>query len=123
MSEKYLENSTNKEIIETQEESEEDDEIIFKFFVNGEIVSWAKTILYSYLKEIHTAIGKKRKGYGRELLNHIEKTAKTHGATAMKTYCDYSCNYEAAGFFRNMGYEVKITEYDTSRSLELTKRL
>jgi hypothetical protein len=61
MNEKLLENSADEEILETQEESEEDDELIFRFFVNGEIVSWAKTLLYSYLKEIHTELEKKVK--------------------------------------------------------------
>jgi hypothetical protein len=59
MSKKNLEYSAKEEIFETQEESEDDDELTFKFFVNGEIVSWAKTLLYSYLKEIHTAVGGK----------------------------------------------------------------
>jgi len=76
MSDKYLESSTSREILEAQEESEEDNELTFTFFVKGEIVSWAKTLLYSYLKEIHTAIGKKRKGYGKKLLSHIKKMAQ-----------------------------------------------
>src|SRR5271157_4089070 len=99
MSEKHLENFANERILETQEESEEDDEVTLRFFVNGKIVSWAKTQLYSYLEEIHTAIEEKRKGYGRKLLSHIEKNAKAHGATMMKAYCD-PCSEEAAGFFR-----------------------
>ncbi len=123
MTEKHLENSKHEEIIETQEESEEDDEVTFRFFVNGKLVSWAKTLLYSYLEEIHTAIGEKRKGYGRKLLSHIEKNAKAHGATAMKTCYYDSCNYEAAGFFRSMGYGLKPIENDAPRFLELTKRL
>jgi hypothetical protein len=88
MSEKHLENFANERILETQEESEEDNEVTFRFLVNGKIVSWAKTQLYSYLEEILTAIGEKRKGYGRKLLSHIEKNAKAHGATTMKAYGD-----------------------------------
>ncbi|MGA2683348.1 MAG: GNAT family N-acetyltransferase [Candidatus Bathyarchaeia archaeon] len=122
MSEKHLENFANERILETQEESEEDDEVTFRFFVNGKIVSWAKTQLYSYLEEIHTAIGEKRKGYGRKLLSHIEKNAKAHGATTMKACCDpYS--EEAAGFFRSMGYRLKPIEKDAPRFLEVSKRL
>ena len=123
MSGKHLENSTNEKILETQEESEEDDEVTFRFFVNGEIVSWAKTLLYSYLEEIHTAIGEKRKGYGGKLLSHIEKIAKAHGATAMKTCYDGPCSDEAAGFFRSMDYGLKPIENNAPRFLELTKRL
>jgi len=123
MSKKHLENSICEKILETQEESEEDDELIFSFFVNGELVSWAKTQLYSSLKEIHTAIGEKHKGYARKLLSHIEKNAKVHGATTMKAYYYNSCNEEAAGFFRSMGYGPKPIENDAPRFLELTKRL
>jgi hypothetical protein len=111
MSEKHLENSTNENMLETQEESEEDDELIFRFFVNGEIVSWAKTQLYNYLEEIHTVIGEKHNGYG---------------ATTMKTYYSDSCSNEAAGFFRSMSYglkPLKLIENDLPRFLELTKRL
>jgi GNAT superfamily N-acetyltransferase len=104
MSEKQLECTANERIIETQEESEEDDEITFTLLVDGKIVSWAKTLLYSYLKEIHTARKEKRKGYGRKLLSHIEKIAKAHGSTTMKTAYYDSYGDEAAGFFRSMDY-------------------
>lgn len=123
MSEKNLEYSAKEEIIETQEESEDDDEITFKLFVNGEIVSWAKTLLYSCLKEIHTAVGEKRKGYGGKLLSHIEKTAAAHGATAMKACFAVSCSGEAMGFFRSVGYWLAPIEAEASRFLEVTKTL
>ena len=105
--EKQLRTTTDEKIVETQEESEEDDEITFTLFVDGKIVSWAKTLLYSYLEEIHTARTEKRKGYGRKLLSHIEKIAKAHGATAMKLSYYDSCSVEAASFFRSMGYQLK----------------
>jgi len=54
----------NEKIVESQEESEEDDEITFTLLVNGKIVSWAKTLLYSCLEEIRTARKEKRKGHG-----------------------------------------------------------
>jgi ribosomal protein S18 acetylase RimI-like enzyme len=82
-----------------------------------------KTQLYSYLEEIHTAIGEKRKGYGRKLLSHIEKNAKAHGATTMKAYYYDSCSEEAVGFFKSMGYRLKPIEKDAPRFLEATKRL
>jgi len=50
MNEKYPENAAIEKIVETQEESEQDDEITLRLFVNGELVSWAKTLLYSFLK-------------------------------------------------------------------------
>ena len=123
MNEKYLENSTSGEIIETQEESEEDDEVIFRFFVNGEIVSWAKTLLYSCVEEIHTAVGEKHKEYGRKLLSHIEKRAKAHGATTMKACHADSWSDEATVFFRRMGYGLSPVENDAPRFLETNKEL
>ena len=98
---KYAENSSYENIIETQEESEEDDEVIFRFFVNGEIVSWAKTLFCSHLKEIRTAVGEKRKGYDGKLLSHMEKVAKEHGAIEMKACYVGSWSDEAAVFFRS----------------------
>jgi hypothetical protein len=65
MNEKHPENPAIEKIAETQEESEQDDEIILRVFADGEIMSWTKTLLYSFLEEIHTARGEKRKGYGR----------------------------------------------------------
>ena len=123
MSENHLYNSTNEEILETQEESEEDDEIVFNLFANEKLVSWAKTLLYSLLKEIHTAKPEKRKGYGRKLLAHIEKNAKEHGATPMKTGEIDPCNHEAIGFFISMGYEPKPIEDDETGLLEGIKRI
>ena len=62
MNEKHPENVAIEKIVETQEESEEDDEITLRLFADGEIVAWAKTLLYSFLKEIHTAREKSVKG-------------------------------------------------------------
>ena len=123
MSKKHLENSVIEEILETQEESDEDDEIVYTLFVNEKLVSWAKTLLYSFLKEIHTAHGEKHKGYGRKLLAHIEKNAKEHGATTMKTGAIDPCNHEAIGFFISMGYEPKPIEDDETGLLEGIKRI
>jgi ribosomal protein S18 acetylase RimI-like enzyme len=123
MNEKHPENTAIEKIVETQEESEEDDEITLRLFADGEIVSWAKTLLYSFLKEIHTAHGEKRKGHGRKLLAHIEKNAKAHDATTMKTSEIDPCSDEAIGFFISMGYELKPIENDVTGLLEGTKRL
>jgi len=123
VSQKHLESSTVEEILETQEESEEDEELIFALLVNKRLVSWAKTSLYSFLKEIHTAHAEKHKGYGRKLIAHIEKTAKAHGAIIMKTGGVNSGNCEAVGFFRSMGYGLRPIENDASGFLEGTKRL
>jgi GNAT superfamily N-acetyltransferase len=123
MNEKHPENAAIEKIVETQEESEQDDEITLRLFANGEIVSWAKTLLYSFLKEIHTAREEKRKGYGRKLLVCIEKNAKAHGATTMNTSGIDPCNDEAVGFFRSMGYGLRPIENDATGFLEGTKRL
>jgi GNAT superfamily N-acetyltransferase len=123
MNEKNPENAAIEKIVETQEESEEDDEITLRLFVDGAIVSWAKTLLYSFLKEIHTAHGEKRKGYGGKLLAYIEENAKAHGATAIKTSDIDPCNDEAVGFFRSMGYGLRPIETGVTRFLEGTKRL
>jgi GNAT superfamily N-acetyltransferase len=94
-------------IVETQEESEQEDEIILTLLVDGKTVSWAKTLLYSYLEEMHTVHKEKRKGYGSKLLAQIEKNAKAHGANKMIIRYDISCSDEAASFFRNLGYCLK----------------
>ena len=123
MDETQLENGEYERIIETQEESEEDDEIIFTLFVDGKIVSWAKTLLYSYLEEIHTARTEKHEGFGRKLLVYMEENAKAHGATTMKTSGIDPCIDEAISFFIRMGYEVKPIVNDAAGFLEGTKRL
>jgi len=123
MSEKHPENAAIEKIVETQEESEQDDEITLRLFANGEIVSWAKTLLYSFLKEIHTAQGEKRKGYGRKLLAYIEKNAKAHGATTMKTSDIDPCSDQAISFFIRMGYELKPIVNDATGLIRGTKRL
>ena len=123
MNEKHPENAAIEKIVETQEESEQDDEITLRLFANGEIVSWAKTLLYSFLEEIHTAREEKRKGYGRKLLAYMEKNAKAHGATTMKTSGIDQCNDEAIVFFRSMSYRLRPNENDATGFLEGTKRL
>jgi len=123
MNEKHPENAAIEKIVETQEESEQDDEITLRLYADGEIVSWAKTLLYSFLEEIHTARGEKRKGYGRKLLVYIEKNAKALGATVMKTIGIDPYNDEAIVFFRSMGYRLRSIENDATGFLEGTKRL
>jgi GNAT superfamily N-acetyltransferase len=123
MSEKHPENTVVEKIVETQEESEEDDEITLRLLADGEIVSWAKTLLYSFLEEIHTATAERRKGYGRKLLAHIEKNAKAHGATAMNTSDIDPCSDEAIGFFLRMDYELKPFVNDASGLIMGTKNL
>ena len=118
-----MKNATIERIIETQEESEEDDETTFTLFVDGKIVSWAKTLLYGGLEEIHTARKMKRKGFGQKLLVYLEKTAKAHGATTMKAGYEVCCNPEAAGFFKSMGYGLKPVASSASRFSEASKDL
>ncbi len=123
MTEIQLENTAKEKIVETQEESEEDDEIIFTLLVDGKIVSWAKTLLYSCLEEIHTVRTERRKGFGRKLLAYLEKNARTFGATTLKVSDINRCDDEAIGFFVKMGYEVKPIEDDSTGFLTVTKRL
>lgn len=123
MNDKYIEKSTSEEIVETQEESEEDDEVTFRFFVNGKIVSWAKTILYSCLKELCTSNKERRKGYCGKLLSHIEKISKARGAISMRACYADSWSDEAAVFFRRRGYVLNPVENDMSRFLEAIKKL
>lgn len=123
MSEKQLENAANEKIVETQEESEENDEITFMLFADGKIVSWAKTLLYSYLEEIHTARMEKRKGFGRKLLAYMEKNAKAHGATTMETSDFDPCDDEAISFFKSMCYELNPLVNGAKGSFEGTKIL
>ena len=108
-------------IIETQEESEKDDEILFKLLVGGKTVSWAKCILYSDLEEIHTICLEKRKGYGRELLTFIEKNAQAHCATLMRTSDFAARNDEATAFLKYMFYEIATSESGLNASVKATK--
>ncbi len=121
MSEKQLEHVADEKIVEMQEESERDDEIIYTLFVDGKIVSWAKTLLYSYLEEIHTARKKKRKGFGRKLLVYMEKNAKAHCATTMRTSDIDPYDDEAISFFKSMRYELKPILNGAKGSFEGTK--
>ena len=50
MTEIKLENTAKEKIVETQEESEEDDEIIFTLLVDGKIASWAKDLTLQLLR-------------------------------------------------------------------------
>jgi GNAT superfamily N-acetyltransferase len=106
-----------------QEESEKDDEILFKLLVDGKTVSWAKCILYSNLEDIHTASLEKRKGYGRELLAFIEKKAQAHCATLMRTIDFAARNDEATAFFKYMLYEIDSSESGLNASVKATKFL
>jgi N-acetylglutamate synthase-like GNAT family acetyltransferase len=117
-----MKNAIIERIFETQEESEEDDETTFTFFADGKIVSWAKTLLYSNLEEIHTVRKERHRGFGQKLLAYLEKNATEHGASTMKA--SYVCfNNEAAGFFRRMGYGTKPIEDSASRFSEVIKEL
>jgi GNAT superfamily N-acetyltransferase len=123
MSEKHPENAANEKTVDMQEESEEDDEMIFKLFVDEKLVSWAKTLLYSFLEDIHTANVEKRKGYGRKLLVYLEINAKEHGVNIMKTSEIDSSNDEAICFFRSMGYELRPMEHYGTCFFEGAKKL
>jgi ribosomal protein S18 acetylase RimI-like enzyme len=123
MSEIQLKGATNEKIVETQKESEEDDEITFSLLVDGQIVSWAKTLLYSSLEEIRTVRKERRKGFGRKLLAYLEKNAKACGATTMKTNDINHCNDEAISFFVSIGYEVKPIMNEAAGFLQGTKKL
>ncbi|MCW4000617.1 MAG: GNAT family N-acetyltransferase [Candidatus Bathyarchaeota archaeon] len=112
---------TKIEILETQQESELDDETLFTLFIDGQIASWAKTTLYSNLEDIHTACLEKRKGYGRLLLAFIEKTARDHCATSMRTSNFDACNDEATKFFTNGGYAINPSISGLSTSVKATK--
>jgi hypothetical protein len=48
MNAKHPENPIIEKIVETQEESKQDDEIILRLFADGEIASWARTLLYIF---------------------------------------------------------------------------
>jgi hypothetical protein len=107
---------TKIEIVETQQESEIDDETVFTLSVDGKIMSWAKTTLYSNLEYIRTARLEKRRGYGRLLLTSIEKNARNHSVASMSTSDFNACNVEATGFFKDMFYTINspVSCLDTS---------
>ena len=109
------------EIVESQQESEVDDELLFTLFVDGKTMSWAKTILYGNLSDIHTAFLEKRKGYGRLLLTFIENNAQKHCATSMGTSDFNTCNDEATDFFKKMLYEVNPSVSGLNAFVRATK--
>ena len=109
------------EIVETQQESEIDDEVLFTLFVDGKTVSWAKTILYGNLCDINTAFFNKRKGYGRQLLTFIENNAQKHCTTSMRTSDFNACNAEATNFFMSMLYQVNPSGYGLNAFVRATK--
>lgn len=111
-----MEKYPKMEIIETQQESEIDDETVFTLFVDGKVMSWAKTTLYSNLEDIRTARLEKRRGYAGLLLTFIEKNARSHCVASMSTSDFNACNVEATGFFKDMFYTVNssVSCLDTS---------
>jgi hypothetical protein len=112
---------TRIEIVETQQESEIDDETVFTLFVDGTIMSWAKTTLYSNLEDICTARLEKRRGYGRLLLTSIEKNAQNHSVASMSTSDFNACNIEATNFFEKGHYSVNPSAAGLSASVKATK--
>jgi hypothetical protein len=66
---------TKIEIIETQQESELDDEILFTLLLTEKLRLGLRPHCYSNLEENSTVCLVKRKGYGRLRLAFIEKTA------------------------------------------------
>jgi hypothetical protein len=113
----------NETILETQEESENDDEIVFKLLIDGKVVSWAKTTLYSHIDDIHTACLEKGKGHGQKLLKFIEKNAKAHSATSMST-CQFDPSKGAViFFFKKMGYTINSPPIALTGSVDGTKLL
>jgi hypothetical protein len=110
-----MEKNPKVEIIETQQESEIDDETVFTLFIDGKVMSWAKTTLYSNLEDIRTARLEKRRGYGRLLLTSIEENARCHRLASMNTSDFNVCNVEATGFFKDMFYTISsVSCLDTS---------
>jgi GNAT superfamily N-acetyltransferase len=123
MNEKHPENVVIEKIVETQEESEQDGEIILRLLRMAKLFLGLKPYCTVFLEEIHTAREEKRKGYGRKLLAYIEKNAKAHSATTMKTSSIDPCNDEAIVFFRSMNYRLRPIENNATGFLEGTKRL
>lgn len=93
-------------------EEVENSERVFKLIVNGEVVSSARTLHYSFLLNIRTKEEEKRKGYGKKLLRYIEELAKENGAKEMKTDDIDSCSSEAVCFFKSMRYRLEPIKGD-----------
>lgn len=116
-----MNNKRNMKIIETQQESEKDDEIFFTLLADEKIVSWAKSVLYSNLEDIHTASLEKRKGFGQQMLSFIEKKAQNHFAPFIKTNNFDASNDEAIGFFKKMFYEINPSITTLNTPMNATK--
>jgi GNAT superfamily N-acetyltransferase len=104
-------------------QEQEGDERVFKLFVDGKTVCSARTLPYSLLLNITTTKGEEGKGYGKKLLSHIEKVAKEHNVTVMKTDDIDPCNYKAVCLFKSMGYRFEQIEGDKRNFIEATKDL
>jgi len=85
----------------------ENNEHVFKLFVDGKMMCGARTLSYSLLLNITTTKGEERKGYSKKPLRHIEELAKENGVKQMKTDNIDSCSSEAVCFFKNMGYRLE----------------
>lgn len=86
-----MKNRVNKEIFEAQEKSEKEDEVVFKLLIDGKTASLAKTTLHNTLDNRQTTCKEKCKGYGTKLLAFMEKKAKAHCSTSIKTSNFYHC--------------------------------
>lgn len=84
-------------------------------------MSLAKTTLYSNLEDIRTARLEKRRGYGRLLLNFIEKNALNHHITSMSTSDFNACNVKATNFFKNGHYTVDLSAVGLGAPVKATK--
>jgi len=108
-----------EQIIEEQEGNER----IFKLIIDGLEVCSAIILPYSLLMKIETLEKERGKGYGTKLLTHIEKVAKEHGATVMKTTDIDPCDYKTVCFFKSMGYKFNLIKGDERKFIEATKNL
>lgn len=102
---------------------QEDDEFVYKLIVNDKMVCGARTESHSLLLSIKTTKGEEGRGYAKKLLTYLEKVAKEHGATEMKTDDIDPCNYVAICLFKSMGYIFTPIKGDEQKFIEATKNL
>jgi hypothetical protein len=84
---------------------------------------WCCNSFLQSFGEHHNHKRREGKGYGKKLLSHIEKVAKEHNVTTIKTSDIDPCDHRVVSFFKSMGYRFKSIEGDEAKFIEGEKPL
>jgi GNAT superfamily N-acetyltransferase len=105
-------------------EEVEDGEHVFRLMVNSKVMCVVRTMPQAgYLGDITTTQGERRKGYGKNLLTHVEKITKQHKAQTIETTDIDPLDYDTICFFKGVGYEIEKIEDDKRGFVKAVKNL